>query len=169
MSNKDVREYKEMKNLFADPKFFRQALKSLGQAIALQPASRPIVEYDEDGQMTRASQIEDYSYRSLCKDIQRLGKEDREPTELEMILHCQMIKARFDTSAATFIRDTLGAKPIDESKLDASVHNPYEELTDEELAAIATMRAAKQLAPPEAPPQVIVESADKEEIRTFND
>lgn len=170
MGNREDRECKEMKNLFADPRFFRQALKQLGQAIAMQPASKPVVEYDENGQATRASQIETYSYNSLAADIKRLGKEDREPTELEMILHCQMIKARFDTPAAVFIRDTLGAKPVDESKLDASVHNPYEELSDEELAAIAAMRAAKQLAPPaEAPQTVLVETTEKEELPTFKD
>ena len=61
-----------------------------------------------------------------------------------MILQCQIVKARCDTSAATFVRDTLGAKPVDESKIDASVTNPYESLSDEELEALAKMRAAKE-------------------------
>ena len=57
-----------------------------------------------------------------------------------------MIKARTDTSAAVFIRDTLGAKPIDESKIDATVTNPYQELSDEELELIADSRRKKALA-----------------------
>ena len=56
-----------------------------------------------------------------------------------------MVKARTDTSAAVFIRDTLGAKPIDESKVDAQLSNPYEQLTDEELEALQAMREKKAL------------------------
>lgn len=145
MSNKNVREYKEMLNLFADPKFARQAWKAVGTAIALQPATKPIEIVDKDGNPTPSYEIEKYSYENLVKDIKKLGKEDREPTELEMILHCQMIKARTDTSAATFIRDTLGARPVDESKIDANITNPYEGLSDEELDLIAAHREAQRV------------------------
>ena len=146
MSNKNVRELREMQNLFADPKFSRQAWKAVGQAIAMQPAIKPITTVDKDGVETYNSQIENYSYTKLAADIRTLGKETREPTELEMILHCQMIKARTDTSAAIFIRDTLGAKPVDESKVDAQLSNPYEQLTDEELELIQAERERKALA-----------------------
>ena len=145
MSNKNVREMKEMQNLFADPKFSRQAWKSVGLAIAMQPAVKPVIVYDKEGQETLNSQIEQYSYNKLAKDIKELGKEERQPTELEMILHCQMIKARTDTSAAVFIRDTLGAKPVDESKVDAQLSNPYEQLTDEELEMLQREREKKAL------------------------
>ena len=144
MSNKNDRETKEMKNLFSDPKFARQAWKSVGQAILQNPATKPIQTYDKDGNPTLSSEIESYSYAKLKKDISTLAQEDREPTEIEMILQCQIVKARYDTSAATFVRDTLGAKPIDESKIDAQVSNPYESLSDEELEAIAKMRADKE-------------------------
>lgn len=145
MSNKNIRERKEMENLFADPKFSRQAWKAVGVAIAMQPAVKPIVTYDKDGNETLSSQIESYSYTKLQQDIQQLGKEDRQPTELEMILHCQMVKARTDTSAAVFIRDTLGAKPVDESKVDAQLSNPYEQLSDEELELLRETREKKAL------------------------
>ena len=42
MANKNIRQLKEMQNLFADPKFSRQAWRSIGQAIAMQPAVVPI-------------------------------------------------------------------------------------------------------------------------------
>lgn len=144
MSNKQDRETKEMKNLFADPKFSRQAWRSVGQAILQNPASKPIQAYDKEGNPTLNSEIESYSYAKLKKDIASLQTADREPTELEMILQCQIVKARCDTGAATFVRDTLGAKPVDESKIDAQVNNPYESLSDEELEALAKMRAAKE-------------------------
>ena len=145
MSNKCLREYKEMQSLFADPKFARQAWKAVGTAIAMQPATVPIPVCDKDGNETANSQIERYSYNKLAKDIKELGKENREPTEIEMILHCQMVKARTDTSAAVFIRATLGAKPVDESKTDLQVNNPYEQLSDEELELLAKHREMKQL------------------------
>ena len=145
MANKNIRQEKEMKNLFADPKFSRQAWKAVGVAIALQPAVAPVTTYDKDGNETTNSKIENYSYRKLSNDIAELGKENRQPTELEMILHCQMVKARTDTSAAIFIRDTLGAKPVDESKVDANLANPYEQLSDEELEMLQEMRQKKAL------------------------
>ena len=145
MSNKSIREYNEMKNLFSDPKFVRQAWKALGTAIAMRPAAHPIASYDKEGTETLNYKIESYSYNKLAQDIKNIGKENREPTEIEMILHCQMIKARTDTSAALFIRDTLGAKPVDESKTDLQVNNPYESLSDEELELLAKHREIKQL------------------------
>ena len=143
MSNKEDRNRKEMENLFKDPKFARQAWKHIGAAIAASPASKPFVSYDKEGNETLQSQVETYSYNQLHTDLQNLGTENRAPTELEMILKCQMIRARYDTSAAVFVRDTLGAKPVDESKLDAQVNNPYESLTDEELEMLAKARAEK--------------------------
>lgn len=144
MSNKDERARKEMQNLFNDPKFARKAWQHVGHAIANSPASKPFVTHDKEGNPTLQSEIESYSYVQLHKDLESLGITDRAPTELEMILKCQMIRARHDTSAAIFVRDTIGAKPVDETKLDAQVTNPYESLTDEELEMLATMRAKKQ-------------------------
>lgn len=144
MSNKRTREQKELENLFADPKYSRQAWKAVGQAILMSPAVKPIPMQDKDGNDTFGYTLEKYTYNALKRDIDELGKENREPTELEMILSCQAVKARYDTSAATFIRDTLGAKPVDETKLDAQVNNPYESLTDEELAILAAHRAKEE-------------------------
>ena len=103
-----------------------------------------IDDLDKDGNPTLASSIEQYTYRQLVNDIKRSEQPDREPTEIEMILACQMVKARFDTQAAIFVRDTLGAKPVDESKMDATLSaNQYEQLTDEELELLAAHRAKK--------------------------
>lgn len=144
MSNAQKRKELETKNLFADPKYCRQAWKSVGQAILQNPCTRPIPQYDKDGNDTFAYTLERYSYDKLAQDIRELGKEEREPTELEMIMQCQIAKARFDTSAATFVRDTLGAKPVDESKVDATVNNPYESLSDEELELLAKHREEQE-------------------------
>ena len=146
MSNTNDRNRKEIENLLKDPKYARKAWKAIGNIIATTPARRPIEPiYDKEGNIVLPSLIEQYSYNSLKQDLDSLGEFRREPTELEMILQCQMVKARYDTAAATFVRDTLGAKPVDETKLDAQLSNPYESLSDEELEMIQEMRERKAL------------------------
>lgn len=145
MSNRTERETKEMYNLFADPKYARKAWREVGNAIAQRAAIVPTPVYDKDGIETLGSQIERYSFAKLANDLKLLNDPNHaQPTELEMILQCQIVKARIDTSAATFVRDTLGAKPVDESKIDANISNPYESLTDEELEMLAAARAKKE-------------------------
>lgn len=148
MSNKDKRNALEMVNLFEDPKFARKAWRSIGAAIANRPAAKMPIVIDKDGNQTLASQIEEYSYKKLADDIKHICNDDSGPTELELIMQCQFVKARFDTQAAIFVRDTIGAKPVDESKMDMQVNNPYEQLTDEELELLDKHRKAKQLQEP---------------------
>lgn len=135
------RQKKEAMNLFADKKFAREAWKSIGQAILSRPATAPIVRYDKDGDVTSEYEIEKYTYETLGKDIEGLQQDRSFVTQMEMILACQAVKARWDTSAAVFMRDTTGGKPIDESKVDQLVTNVYESLSDEELEMLAQMRA----------------------------
>lgn len=147
MENKSNRETKEMISVFKDPKTARQAWRSVGQAILARPASIPTPRLGKDGEETADSLLEGYTYTQLAKDIKKLGDpEHTQPTEIEMILACQILKARTDTAAAVFVRDTLGAKPVDESKQDLSISNPYEQLTDEELELLAKHREKKMLA-----------------------
>lgn len=153
MSNKSDRETKEMKNLFGDPKTARMAWRSVGAAILQSPCSSKIDIYDKDGTPTLDTQVEQYSYASLKRDIATLSKgADREPTELEMIFRCQALHARHNPASATFIRDTVGAKPVDESKSEVTNVNPYEELSDDELEALAAFRASKP-GPQQATPE----------------
>lgn len=152
MGNKSERERKEMANLLEDPKFMRKAWQAIGHSILRQPASKPIVQVDKDGNETRNSEIERYTYNTLADDLKKLGGEgERQPTELEMILGCQIAKARTDTSAAVFVRDTVGAKPVDESKLDAVVETGYESMSDEELELLAAIRDGRAQVVPMVP------------------
>ena len=154
-------------NVFSDPRTQREAWRSLGIKLLNNPATKAPEQLDKDGNPTLASSIEQYTYRQLVNDIKRSEQPDREPTEIEMILACQMVKARFDTQAAIFVRDTLGAKPVDESKMDATLSaNQYEQLTDEELELLAAHRAQKaaddQRSPAEASSS-LVKPEDKHE------
>lgn len=136
VSNKTYRELLETRNVFADPAYCREAWKSVGTAILLSPAIGCIGDID-----TREGAIESYTYDKLCRELKEIdGKgKGRQPTELEMIFHCQAAKARFDTSAAVFVRDTVGAKPIDESRVQVS-RSQYEEMSDDELEALLRYR-----------------------------
>lgn len=131
ISNRSYRELLETKNVFADPAYCREAWKSVGTAILLSPAIGCIGDID-----TRDGAIESYTYRKLTEELKSLG---RKPTELEMIFHCQAARARFDTSAAVFVRDTVGAKPVDESKVTVG-RSQYEDMSDDELEALLRYR-----------------------------
>lgn len=161
MSNKEEREQKEMKNLFGDPKTARLAWRSVGAAILQSPCSQRIDVYDKDGTASLDTQVEQYGYASLKHDLDSLSKggENREPTELEMIFRCQAIHARHNPASATFIRDTVGAKPVDESKSEVTNINPYDELTDDELEALAAYRSSKSASKSATPEQDIVDAS----------
>ena len=159
MSNKEEREQKEMKNLFGDPKTARLAWRSVGAAILQSPCSQRVDVYDKEGSPSLDTQVEQYGYASLKRDLSILSKGDtnREPTELEMIFRCQAIHARHNPASATFIRDTVGAKPVDESKSEVTNINPYDELTDDELEALAAYRSSKSASKSATPEQDIVD------------
>ena len=148
--NKKDRQAKEMQNLFKDPRYARMAWRNVGLAILSSPAVKPLGGSGKDGADTYDDMVEKYSYNSLAKDVQSLvdaaGKpqEPREPTELEMIFRCQAIHARHNPASAQFIRDTVGAKPIDESKVEQTNLNVYETLTDDELEALSAYREERQ-------------------------
>lgn len=143
ISNRSYRELLETKNVFADPAYCREAWKSVGTAILLSPAIGCIGDID-----TRDGAIESYTYKKLTEELKNVGASTsadgrpvvgRQPTELEMIFHCQAARARFDTSAAVFVRDTVGAKPIDESKVTVG-RSQYEDMSDDELEALLRYR-----------------------------
>lgn len=161
MTNGDIRKKLEMINLFKTPKFAREAFRAIGSKIAQRPALKPNAIVDKDGNLTYNSAVETYTYMSLYNDIHALNDpEHTEPTELEMMIACQMIMARTNPSAFIAIRDSLGAKPVDESKVETTV-NQYEQLTDDELEALAAYRAErdKKAAEQGQPQSPIVEEA----------
>nr|DAR08749.1 MAG TPA: hypothetical protein [Caudoviricetes sp.] len=160
VSNKSYRELLETRNVFADPSYCREAWKSVGTAILLSPAIGCIGDID-----TREGAIESYTYSKLCSELKDIGASTsgngavtgRQPTELEMIFHCQAARARFDTSAAVFVRDTVGAKPIDESKVVVG-RSQYEEMSDDELEALLRYRQSKTY---EAAAEAAAEAAEE--------
>lgn len=143
MTNGNIRKKLEMVNLFKTPKFAREAFRAIGSKIAQRPALKPYTIVDKDGNLTYNSAVETYTYKSLYDDIHALNDpEHTEPTELEMMIACQMVMARTNPSSFVAIRDSLGAKPVDESKVESTI-NQYEQLSDDELEALAAYRAER--------------------------
>lgn len=151
VTNKEVRETCEMKNLFADPKYCREVWRGVGNLLLQNPATKSPNIYDKNGNLAGESAIANYSYEKLSKEIKELYKVNREPTELEMIIMCQLVKARYDTSAAVFIRDTLGARPVDETKIEQAP-SEFDKLSDEELDLLAQFRESKRALEESTPP-----------------
>lgn len=152
ISNKYVRkrnpnEDTELTSLFQDPRFTRQAFQSVGAYLLSRPACRPITQLDENGEETADSRLESYTFDSLKRDLHTIaeatGEEEREPTELEMLLACQIRQARHSTQAAVFVRDSVGAAPIKQTQADITIDDDYSKLTDEEVDLLLEYRAKK--------------------------
>lgn len=130
--------------IFKSPKKAREVWRNVALAIALRPASKPIEQVDKNGDETFESRVQRYTYDTLAHDIDKLGNPDAGPTEIEMILSCQAVMARTNASSFTAFVDRAGGKPVDESKVDAQVSNPYTDLTDDELEMLVAYRKSKE-------------------------
>lgn len=132
LTTKQIREQREFETLFKNPRTARaQWAQNIIDRYA-KPALEPIKIYDKDGNLTPTSQIEVAVWNHLRDELKLMGQ-DRLPTEGEMMDACQQYYARHNSSAYVARRDSMGAKPIDETKQQLSVNNPLEDLSDEEL------------------------------------
>ena len=134
-SNKTMRERREFENLFANPKNARAMWQKNVAVAYARPVVEPMLIYDKDGNLTEESQIERSIYNRLKAELEAKG-EERYPTEGEFMEACQQYYARHNASSYTARRDSMGAKPVDETKQQVTVNNPLEGLTDEELMAM---------------------------------
>lgn len=132
LSNKQMREQREFETLFKNPKHARSMWADNIIKRYAKPALEPIAIYDKDGNLTPTSQIELAVWKHLKRELEEMGV-DRLPTEGEMMDACQQYYARHNAAAYTARRDSMGAKPVDETKQNVSVNNPLEDLSDEEL------------------------------------
>ena len=129
--------------IFKSPKKAREVWRNVALAVALRPAAKPITQLNKDGEETFESRVQKYTYDTLAQDIDKLGDPNGAPTEIEMILGCQAVIARTNPTAFAAFVDRAGGKPVDESKVDAKVANPYQELSDEELEMLVAFREQK--------------------------
>ena len=121
LTNKQIREQREFETLFKNPKHARAMWSQQVIDRWAKPAMEPIMVYDSKGNLTEDSQ-----------ELKAQGL-DRLPTDGEMMEACQAYYSRSNTGTYVARRDSMGAKPVDESKQTISNVNPLENLTDEQL------------------------------------
>lgn len=132
LTTKQLREQREFETMFKNPKHARSMWAQNVIDRYAKPALRPISITDKDGNLTPTSQIELAVWNHLKAELEAMGQ-DRLPTEGEMMEACQQYYARHNASSYVARRDSMGAKPIDETKQNVSVNNPLEDLSDDEL------------------------------------
>lgn len=136
LTKKQLREQREFQTLFKNPKHARAMWAQNVIDRYTKPAFEPILITDKDGNLSPQSQIESAIWNNLKKELENEGL-DRLPTEGEMMEACQAYYARHNATSYTARRDSMGAKPIDESKQSHDITtNPYGNYTDEELLVI---------------------------------
>lgn len=132
LTNKQIREQREFETLFKNPKHARAMWSQQVIDRWAKPAMEPIMVYDSKGNLTEDSQIQLAVWEQLKKELKAQGL-DRLPTDGEMMEACQAYYSRSNTGTYVARRDSMGAKPVDESKQTISNVNPLENLTDEQL------------------------------------
>lgn len=132
ISNKSLREQREFESLYKNPKYARAAWAEKVYTRWSAEAQPPIQIYDDKGNLSVQSQVENAVWSNLLKEFERLGI-SRKPTNGEMTEACQDYYSRHNSSVYVARRDSMGAKPIDETKQQVQVDNPLEGMTDEEL------------------------------------
>ena len=132
LTNKQIREQREFETLFKNPKHARAMWSQQVVDRWAKPAMEPIPIYDAKGVLTEESQLQIGIWNQLKKELEMQGL-DRLPTDGEMMEATQAYLSRTNTSAYVARRDSMGAKPVDESKQTVTNANPLEDLSDEEL------------------------------------
>lgn len=132
ISTKQLREQREFESMYKNPKHARSmwAQKVFDRWSA--PATPPCIILDKDGNITPQSQIEQHVWNTLLNELKAKGL-DRMPTNGEMTEACQDYYSRHNSSAYVARRDSMGAKPVDETKQEHTTTNPLEGMSDEEL------------------------------------
>ena len=132
LTNKQIREQREFETMFKNPKHARTTWANAVLDRYAKPALPPIPILDRDGNLTPTSQIEAAVWNHLKAELEAAGQ-DRLPSEGEMMEACQQYYSRHNASSYVARRDSMGAKPVDETKQQVSVGNPFEDFSDEEL------------------------------------
>lgn len=137
---KPEREEREHQSLFGDERYAKRAWKNLISKSLESNAAMPPEVVDKAGNETLESQIYKEAYSNVLARLKNEGK-DRMPMKAELIVEANMIRAAFDTQTFNTVLDRTAGKVKEEISIGTG---QFEELTDEELAALAAHRAAKK-------------------------
>jgi hypothetical protein len=138
---KAEREEREYKSLFSDERYAKKAWrKFIGKSLESDAAKLPDF-VDHSGNVTPQSEIYAAAYNSVKRRLEAEGL-NREPMKAEVLIEASVIRAAFDTNTLNVILDRTAGKVKEEINIGSG---PYEDLTDEELTALADFRAKQKL------------------------
>ena len=142
MTKKD-REEREYTSLFCDQRYAKQAwARIMNDALNADAKALPFITDPKTGEPTLNSEIEHMAYDEVSVRLKSQGL-DRAPTQAEMIVQCNIIRARFADQPFNIILDRTAGKVKEEISIES---NPYEDLTDDELEALMAYREQKERA-----------------------
>ena len=138
---KEERETREYKSLYSDERYAKKAWKEL-MNVALQGDAKPLpATYDpKTGEQTFQSQLDQMAYDNVKRRLKDQGL-DREPQQAEVIVESNILRARFNDTTFNILLDRTAGKVRDELSVQT---NPFEDLSDDELEALAAYRASKE-------------------------
>ena len=137
---KSEREKREYKSLFSDERYAKKAWKEfIGTSLESKGKALP-VQLNKDGTPTLDSEIDNMAYQNVKARLKEEGK-DREPMQAELIVEAAVVRARFQDTTLNILLDRTAGKVKDEVSVNT---NPFEDLSDDELAALAKYREEKK-------------------------
>ena len=138
---KRERELREYKSLFCDERYAQKAWRSIighsleGDAKPLPPTIDP-----KTGELTFQSALDQMAYSNVEARLKEQGL-DRKPMQAELIIECNILRARFDNSTFNTVLERTAGKVKDELIVNKSA---FEDLTDEQLEALAALEESKK-------------------------
>lgn len=137
---KSEREEREYKSLFTDERYAKKAWKEfIGSSLQSKGQALP-TQFNKDGNPTLESDIDHMAYENVKARLKEEGK-DREPMQAELIVEAAVVRARFQDTTLNILLDRTAGKVKDEVTVNT---NPYEDLSDDELEALAKYREEKK-------------------------
>lgn len=137
---KDEREKLEYKSLFKDERYARKAWRDFIGSSLEGPAKPLPTTYDKEGNPSFQSQLDEMAYLNVKSRLKEQGL-SREPMQAEVIVESNILRSRFSDTTFNAILDRTAGKVKEEITVNNS---PFEELTDEELEALAAFRKSKE-------------------------
>lgn len=119
------------------------ALASVCKIVDMAPT--PKYTYLRDGTPveTPESQYIREAWAELEAESMQSGQPRRPPTKWDIMMRCQINIGMASAAHFVNVRDTIGLKPVDESKQEMVITTEYDSLTDEELKLLKEHREKK--------------------------
>lgn len=138
---REEREEREYKSLFTDQRYAKKAWRDFIAESLTSPGKKLPEEIDPKTEsQTYRSMIDEMAYNNVKARLVAAGL-SREPMQAELIVECNILRARNNDMTFNVILDRTAGKVKEEISLS---DNPYEDLTDEELEALQAFRKKKK-------------------------